>query len=256
MGALMRNATQFLLMLGSLAALAGCGSVATGPAVKREATVAFTPEQREAMRAIDERDYLLRRGDVLAVRDLFNEVLNQDNVLVLPDGSATFFGLEQVRVVGLNLGQLNEMLNLEYAKEFRDPKVTVAVRVLGASDVYVLGEVRNPGAYPIPEHGFTAMAAVAKAGGFVTGADKGSVVLVRVTEQGYMCRELDLSGFAGGKTFDPAVVDIRPYDVIYISRTAIGNFAAFTSGLITSMLQYTQLAVDVKYITEGNVYRR
>ncbi len=99
----------------------------------------------------------------------------------------------------MTLGQLNELLNQEYGKEFRDPKVTVAVRALGASDVYVLGEVRNPGAYPIPEYGFTAMAAVAKAGGFAPGADKGSVVLVRVTAQGYMCRELDLSNFAAGR---------------------------------------------------------
>jgi protein involved in polysaccharide export with SLBB domain len=256
MGAVMRNAISLVLMLGALAILAGCGSVATGPAVKREASVAFTAEQRAAMEAIDLRDYVIRRGDVLAVRDLFNEVLNQDNVLVLPDGSATFFGLPQIRVVNMTLGQLNDLLNREYAKEFRDPKVTAAVRQLGASDVYVLGEVRNPGAYPIPEYGFTAMAAVAKAGGFASGADKGSVVLVRVTEQGYMCRELDLSGFASGKTFDPGVIDIRPYDVIYVSRTAIGDFAAFTTGLVSSLLQYTQLMVDAKYITQGDVFRR
>jgi len=252
----MRNAISLVLILGSLAVLAGCGSVSTGPAVRREASVAFTAEQREAMKAIDERDYLIRRGDVLAVRDLFNAVLNQDNVLVLPDGSATFFGLPQARIVSMTLGQLNDFLNREYAKEFRDPKVTVAVRELGASDVYVLGEVRAPGAYPIPEYGFTAMAAVAKAGGFAAGADKGAVVLVRVTAQGYMCRELDLSGFASGKTFDPDVIDIRPYDVIYVSRSAIGDFAAFTTGLITSLIQYTQLAVDVKYITAGDVFRR
>lgn len=252
----MRNAISLVLVLGSVTVLTGCGSVATGPAVKREATVAFTAEQRETMDAIDKRDYLIRRGDVLAVRDLFNEVLNQDNVLVLPDGSATFFGLDQVRVVSMSLGQLNEYLNREYAKEFRDPKVTVAVRELGARDIYVLGEVRTPGSYPIPEYGFTALAAVAMAGGFAPGADKGSVVLVRVTDQGYMCRELDLSGFASGRTFDPSVVDIRPYDVIYVSRTAIGNFAAFTTSLVTSLLQYTQLAVDVKYILEGDVFRR
>ncbi len=44
--------------------------------------------------------------------------------------------------------------------------------------------------------------------------------------------------------------------MIYVSRTAIGNFAAFTSGLVSSLLQYTQFAVDVKYITEGDVIRR
>jgi hypothetical protein len=71
-----------------------------------------------------------------------------------------------------------------------------------------------------------------------------------------MCRELDLSGFASGKTFDPAVIDIRPYDVIFVARTAIGDFASFTTNLISSLLQYTQLAVDIKYITAGDAFRR
>lgn len=252
----MRSLYSASLLLCSLVLVAGCAGVGGGPAVKREASVAFTAEQREAMRQIDERDYLIRRGDELQVRDLFNEVLNQDSVLVLPDGSATFFGLGPLKVVGVTMAELNMLLNQEYAKEFRDPKVTVAVRQLGASDVYVLGEVRVPGAYQIPEYGFTAMAAVAKAGGFAPGADKGSVVLVRVTQQGYMCRELDLSGFASGRSFDPAVIDIRPYDVIYVSRTAIGDFAAFTSNVISSLLQYTQLAVDLRYITSENAFRR
>lgn len=100
------------------------------------------------------------------------------------------------------------------------------------------------------------LAAIAMAGGFEKGADKGSVILVRVTSGGYLCREIDLSNFASGVAFDPIVADLQPYDVIWVERTAIGDFAAFTSTLITSLLSYTQLAVDVKYVTEGNVIRR
>jgi len=235
---------------------AGCGSVSSGPAVKREMAVAFTDEQKSAIQAVDTRAYLIRRGDVLMVRDMFNDVLNQDAVLVLPDGSASFFGLNPVRIAGMTIAEVDDLLTLEYGKEFRDPRISVAMRELGSTEVYVMGEVAQPGRYPIPKGGFSVLAAVANAGGFANGADKGAVVLVRVTEQGYLCREIDLSNFAAGRTFDPAIMDLQPYDVLYVSRTAIGDFAAFTDGLITSLLSFTQLAVDVKYITEGDVFRR
>lgn len=244
------------LLLSCALGMAGCGSVSQGPAVRREMNIMFTPEQRQVIEATDNAGYLIRRGDVLAVRDLFNDVLNQEQVLVLPDGSASFFGLDPMRVAGLTLVDIDRHLTEEYAKEFRDPKLTVGVKELGGSDIYVLGEVRQPGRYELPSEGFSLLAAIAMAGGFDKSAKRGAVVLVRVTPGGYMCREIDLSNFENGVAFDPLVADLQPYDVIWVSRTAIGDFAAFTSGLVTSLLSYTQLAVDVKYVTEGNVIRR
>jgi len=251
-----RKLIRIALISSGLTWLAGCGGVSTGPAVKREMAVMFTPEQAAAIRAVDGQDYSIRRGDTLGVRDLINEVLNQDEVLVLPDGSASFFGLAPIRVAGMTVGELDSLLTQEYGKEFRDPRVSVAVRELGSSEIYVLGEVRMPGKYEIPKGGFSILAAVASAGGFAKDADDGSLVLVRMTPQGYLCREIDLSNFAAGRSFDPAVADLQPFDVVYVSRSAIGDFAAFTSTVVTSLLSYTGLAVDVKYVTEGDIFRR
>jgi protein involved in polysaccharide export with SLBB domain len=237
--------------------LAGCASSrGTGPTVKREIAYTFTAEQQAALRAADERSYVIQAGDVLSVRDLLNELLEQDQILVLPDGSASFYGLDQVRVAGMTLRQLDELLTTEYAKEFRDPRVTVAVRQLGGTDVYVLGEVPDPGAYKWSPSGFNIMSAIAQAGGFASGADQGSVVLVRASAQGYLCREIDLRAFAEGRSFDPAILDVKPRDIIYVSRTAIGDFAAFTKGLVENVMTYTGLAVDLKYITASDPFRR
>ena len=49
-------------------------------------------------------------GDVLQVRDLFNEVIRQDAVRILPDGNATFLGVGQVRTAGMTLGALDSLL--------------------------------------------------------------------------------------------------------------------------------------------------
>ncbi len=252
----MRAVLRVMVGLCGLAILSGCSGAAMGPAVKREMTLGFSPEQQARMQALDKREYLIRRGDTLGVQDMFNEQLNQDSVLVLPDGRASFFGLDQIMVAGLTLSELDDVLTRAYAKEFREPRIAVSVRELGANDVYVLGEVERPGAYEIPGAGFSVVAALALAGGFTKYADKGSVVLVRVTPQGYLFRELNLAGFAAGKGFDPALIDLQSYDVIYVSRSAIGDFAAFTDGLIRNLLQYTQLAVDMRYILDGNLIRR
>jgi protein involved in polysaccharide export with SLBB domain len=245
-----------VLTLLALSLLSGCGRESMGPAVKREMSIAFTPEQREAVSAAENSGYLIRRGDTLEVSDLFNAVLNQQEVLVLPDGMASFFGLGPLRVAGLTMTAVDSLLTAEYGKEFRDPRLTVAMRKLGNTNVYVLGEVRQPGRYELPREGFSLLAAIAQAGGFDRGADRGSVVLLRMTQSGYLCREIDLSNLSAGVVFDPIVADLQPYDVVYVSRSAIGDFASFTSLLVTSLLQYTQLAADLKYAAEGNVFRR
>jgi protein involved in polysaccharide export with SLBB domain len=253
----MRRVILVLAAVVVLGGLGGCGgAAATGPAVRREMTVAFTAEQQEQLRQVDQRSYVIHAGDVLSVKDLLNETLEQESILVLPDGSATFFGLDQVRVAGMTLRELDNLLTAEYAKEFRDPKVTVAVRQIGSSEIYILGEVVDPGAYKWTPTGFSLLSVIAQAGGFTNVADQGSVVLVRASSQGYLCREIDLRTVADGRSFDPVILDVRPRDVIYVSRTKIGDFAVFTKGLVESLLTYTGVAVDIKYLMSGDTFRR
>jgi hypothetical protein len=149
--------------------VSGCGG-APGPKVRNEFIVAFTPEQIAQLQKLEVQEYVVHKGDVLAVRDMYHEELNQDYVLVLPDGSVGLFGIGQVEAAGMTLTELGQHFTDLYATEFREPRVTVAVRELGAAEVYVLGEVQRPGAYPVPHSGFSVMGAIASAGGFNTRA--------------------------------------------------------------------------------------
>lgn len=75
-----------------------------------------------------------------------------------------------VRVDGLTLEEAEKVIGGRFAEGYvNDPRV--AVEVLDHRPFYILGEVRNPGAYPWAEH-LTVLAAVAKAGGFTYRANE------------------------------------------------------------------------------------
>jgi len=242
-----KHLVALLSVASLLPVVAGCGSTG-GPALSRELVLQFTPEQKATLAAADATAYTIRRGDVLSVRDMFVTEINQEGVLVLPDGTATFQGLDQIPVEGLTLAQLDELLTSQYAREYRDPQVTVAIAELAADYIYVLGEVARPGRYELERGGFGVVNAIAQAGGFDKYAQMGAVVLIRVTPDGYLCRELDLKAMTNPSTFDPVMLDVRPLDVIYVTRTAIGDFAMFTDAVMGSLLKYSSFATDIRYI--------
>jgi len=251
---------QIFLCLAILVAcgalLAGCGGSSSEIMIRREFRVDFTPEQQRDLFAQESTAYRIRQGDVLAVRDLYHEEINQEDIRVLPDGTATFLALERYRVAGMTVGELDSLLTAGYAQRFRDPLIDVYVREHGARQIYVLGEVTRPGAYDYEGSGFNVLSAIAAAGGYDDYAQAGSVAIIRIDNDGYRCREIDLRSITHGQGFDPTVLDLRPYDIIYVSRSAIGDFAVFSSNLMDGLLKYTDFATDIRYLTDEDIYRR
>lgn len=238
-----------------LSAVVGCGS-AKGPAISHEAVVPFTEEAKQRFLEAQGSFYRVQRGDILAVfftdRDL-NELLKQPEVIVLPDGSANFRGLDRLEVAGRTIAYVDSVLTAYYGQKFREVDLSVIVAKSVGLQVYVLGEVAHPDLYSVPPNGFTVMGAIARAGGFQDGADRGSVTLIRLTPEGYLCREMDLSAIRKGLVFDPALADLRSYDIIYVSRTVLGDFAAFSRDVVQGLSHYTGLVLDVRAIERGTV---
>jgi protein involved in polysaccharide export with SLBB domain len=244
-----------VILLAGGVVVSGCGGAAD-VAVRKQFRVDFTPEQQQELFARETAGYRIRQGDVLAVRDLYHEELDQDEIRVLPDGTATFLALDRQRVAGMTVGQLDSLLTAGYAERFRDPLIDVYVREHGARQVYVLGEVGSPGAYDYTGPGFSVLSAIAVAGGYSEYAQSGSVAVIRIDEDGYRCREMDLRSITHGESLDPAILDLRPYDIVYVSRTAIGDFAVFSDNLMSGLLRYTDFATDIRYLSDDDIYRR
>ncbi len=251
-------AVSLLLQAAGLVCLLAAGGCATsrGRVVANQTFLPFTEDQRLAITRVQAAPYRLQRGDVFDVSSLYDEELRQSNILVLPDGTATFVGIGKIPVAGMTLQELDEKLTAAYARIFRDVDIDIVLRQVSGQQVYVLGEVKNPGLYKLSNMGIGIMGAIAEAGGFADWASQGSVILMRLQPDGYLCRKLDLKSLRDG-AFDPAAIDLQPYDIIYVSRSKIGNLAAFTKDLAGSLVQYTRLILDIKQIQNpSQFYRR
>ena len=239
----------------SLAVLAGCAT-APGPIVNHETVLPLDAAQKAALAKVREQPYRVQRGDELAVYFLHSDTYKQPGVLVLPDGSANFVGIDRVEIAGHTLAWVDSVLTAGYADKLRDPALSVVVNKTAGLLVYVLGNVKAPGAYNIPSQGLGIVGAIAMAGGYEYGAASGSVALVRVSPDGYLCREMNLGSLQKGERLDAAVFDLQPYDIIFVPRSPIGDFVAFSQEVVGSLARYTGGILDVRQIQNPQLYRR
>ena len=121
--------------------------------------------------------YRIRPGDVLRVEVLEDQTLNRDAV-VLPDGTVTVPLVGSVRVAGQSLDAVRGSIVSGLAPNFASqPTVFVSVSSLAepaapivasgpaAIDVFIMGEVANPGKASI-DRGTSLLQFLAEAGGF------------------------------------------------------------------------------------------
>lgn len=198
--------------LATLALLAGCTNVPNLPPGPSAPVVPAS--------------YLIQPGDTLDVKFVKNPELNEQPT-VAPDGriSMLFADLE---VAGESTEQARAALSLAYAKELREPGISVAILGAVTWHVYVGGEVKTPGEFdgtgPLP----TLTAAIAHAGGILDSGDASKVVLVR--------HEADDQKKAFLMNYDAAARGEKPgddiqlagYDTLFVPKTGVADvFTAY-----------------------------
>ncbi len=135
-------------------------------------------------------EYRLRPGDILSIHvlgyDEFVPPMNANSIpgfLVRPDGYFSFPLIGEVSVQDATVGSLTEVLRSRLSEYLNEPKVTVNVARLGATRVYVLGEVVRPGSYEI-EKAHNLLDAITAAGGPTKDGAKRNVYVVRRSKPG------------------------------------------------------------------------
>jgi len=227
--------------------IAGCGS--SRPHSLTTHFSPYTPEQQSMWNEASNAKYRLQPGDRFRVIFKYQPELNQTNVPVLPDGEVTLAGIEGVYAQGLTIDQLDSLLTLQYSKEYLNPDLSIIMESFGARRVYVLGQVRSPGLKDLPQTGGGILQAIALAGGFGDDALTSDVLLIRVTDKGFLYRHVDLSHLEKRPLQGADVLDIQPYDIIYVPRTTIGDFAHFSQQALGGILRFTSIFWDVYAVT-------
>jgi protein involved in polysaccharide export with SLBB domain len=233
--------------------LAGCGG---GPAyVTRSNFVEFTPNQVKEVKQQKNVAYRIQEGDIFTLAFSFQKDLNQLNVVVLPDGSITLIGLDRVVVAGLTIAEADSIITHGYSQDYRDPDLSLILNETTGRQVYVLGEVEEPGLHKLPRGGLDLVGAIAVAGGFTDDAASEGSVLVRISENGYLAQEVDLSSFHSVEYAELATIKLESYDVLYVPRSRIGDFRYFSETILSGLLNMTRIAADIYYLSGTSIGR-
>ena len=207
---LMKEGKQYLPMLAGLLLMLtifGCASV--NPAVTRE-----------EMAAEPLTDQVLSAGDVVEIKFLYNQDMN-DTQRVRPDGMIRMPLIGEVKAQGKSPDALAKELTALYKDELRKPVVTVTAKTLRNNKVYVGGEVNKPGDIEIPGR-LTALEAIGQAGGFRgDSAEPSTVVIIRTRKGKHYGTAINLAEALSGKEMEPFY--LRPGDVVYVPKTTIAK---------------------------------
>jgi polysaccharide export outer membrane protein len=121
--------------------------------------------------------YVIRAGDVLQLVVWKEPELTRD-VTVRLDGRITVPLVGDIEAAGRTPADLGSDLAKRLTRYVSTPVVTVAVAQAASARVYVLGQVLQPGAFPLTGR-MTVLQALALAGGFKEFAKTEKIVVIR-----------------------------------------------------------------------------
>jgi polysaccharide export outer membrane protein len=170
----------------------------------------------------------------------------QLEVTVKPDGAIDLpLMSNRIVAVGKTVAQVEREVNWNYRREsLKNVVASIALTQARSRKVYVVGQVRNPGAYDLPQP-ITPIQALALAGGHIPeSADLTSVILVSKSIDGKpIGRRLDLKKMLDDGDMSSAIL-IKPYDVIFVPKTYIADVRAFMDQYFRTILDISQFLVE------------
>jgi len=169
---------------------------------------------------VDEERYIIQPGDKLSIKFFFNPELNEEDLIVRPDGLISLQLVHEVKAADLTPVQLKSLLAEKYAGQLKNPEIAVIVRsVREPYRIYVDGQVKSPGEFEIIGS-LSVLQAIARAGGMLEDtAKKSDVKVIRRDQDGQaFVINVDLNSALYGGDLSQ---DIRllPYDFVYVPRS-------------------------------------
>jgi polysaccharide export outer membrane protein len=121
--------------------------------------------------------YQIGPGDTLGIV-LWKEPTLSGTVKVRPDGYVTLPLVNEVQVTGLTTGDLRKVLEEKYKQYITDPFVSIRVESISSVEVFLVGQVTKPGAYPLSGNE-SLLQVLTRAGGLTIFADRDEIRVVR-----------------------------------------------------------------------------
>lgn len=155
------------------AVIVGIASCTKELRVKESLLVEGTPDPAKPPEEFN----VIGAGDVLNI-NIWKEPTLSGTVKVRPDGFVTLPLVNEIQVVGMTTARLRKMLEDKYREFTVDPVVTVRLETIASSEVFLLGQVNRPGAFPLNGNE-TLLQILARAGDLTVFADRKNIRVVR-----------------------------------------------------------------------------
>jgi polysaccharide biosynthesis/export protein len=202
-----RIATLSVLVL-LIAGLADCSTAAAPPPPPATSTPNTTPD-----------NYVLGNGDQIEI-DVLGEPDLSRTVTIKPDGIISLPLINQVKVVGKTVSQLEAELVRMYSKYLKAPTVSVLVRQFRVNPIYVMGEVSKPGRYDLT-YEMTFLDALTLAGGATGKANLDGAQIVRVENGKSKAIPIKANQVIQGKEATQNL-KLQSGDLIYVPQRGMG----------------------------------
>jgi protein involved in polysaccharide export with SLBB domain len=218
----------FLLFLGSC--LAGCSFMSFMKPARDTAAMAAQPVP----------SLTLSSGDVLDVKFFYLPELDESQI-VRPDGFMTLQLIGDISVQGKTPADLHRELVKRYATHLKNPSLTIMVRRMNDSRVWVAGEVKRPGPVQMPGRMTVLEAVMDVGGGTRPTADMKNVLVVRQRDgRNYGC-VVNLYDVLKGKEGESFF--LQPRDVVYVPPTFITKADDWVDQYINKLVPQSRTVV-------------
>jgi polysaccharide export outer membrane protein len=171
-------------------------------------------ESEKAQQVTAPYEYLVGPGDVLRIEVWKEPEVSQSSITVRPDGMISLPLLGVVKVAGLNVPQVQDMLADKLSRFMTKPHVTVTALQIMSQSVYVTGEVRKPGVYPLAEP-LTVLEVIVRAGGPTMFAHKRSVLVLRTVDGKMQKFKVNFKQLLHGENTEQNI-NLQPGDTVVV----------------------------------------
>jgi polysaccharide export outer membrane protein len=149
--------------------------------------------------------YLLAPGDLLEISVWKEEGMQQQQILVAPDGNITFPLAGTIMAAGKPISALEAEVAHKLAEYIADPVVNVKLHQNGGNTIFVVGKVNKPGQFPVNRR-IDVMQALSLAGGLTVYADEDSINVLRRVGNEIKVFPFDYADVLNGKHLDQNIL--------------------------------------------------
>ena len=184
--------------------------------------------------------YLLGPEDIIRVVVWENPDMSGE-FKVDPAGNITQLILGDIKVEGLTIVELEKILYEKLSKYIETPKITITILGYFSKKVYILGEVRQPGKFPIGGEYITIREAVLKAGLPTKNADLKRVKIITPGKPQPVTKIINLYNilYKGNMEKD---IKLDSGDIVYVPMALVPRITDTLGQISSPFMQYLSLS--------------